>query len=263
MNNWRFYWKLIGLSWKAQLQYRTSFLFFVLAYCVQTSAEFLGLWVLFDRFQSIEGWQFTEIGLLYGITSVSFGFAEFSSRGFDQFSQMVKSGDFDLIMLRPRNTALQIAGQALELMRLGRVVQGAVVLSWAIASLPVVWNVSSLLLLTFAMLGGSCLFYGLFVFQATLSFWTTETLEVMNIMTFGGAEAGRYPMSIYGPWFRRFFTFVIPLACITYYPLLAILDRSGASWVVAWLSPIAGVLFLVTSLLFWNVGVRHYRSTGS
>lgn len=233
------------------------------AYAIQTAAEFIGLWVLFDRFHTIEGWHFAEIGLLYGIITTAFGFAEFCSRGFDQFDVMVKSGDFDIILLRPRHTALQIAGQAIELMRLGRMIQGLMVLLWAVSTLPAVWHMGALCLITCCVLGGICLFYGLFVFQATLSFWTTEGLELMNVTTFGGAEAGRYPMSIYAPWFQRFFTFVIPLACVTYYPLLVILGRSDASLWLGWLSPCAGVGFLIACFLFWSVGVRHYRSTGS
>src|ERR671928_195342 len=76
-----------------------------------------------------------------------------------------------------------------------------------------------------AILGGACLFYGLFVLQATLSFWTVETLEIMNTVTYGGTETGQYPLTIYRPWFRLFFTFVVPLVCLNYLPANALLDR--------------------------------------
>ena len=47
--------------------------------------------------------------------------------------------------------------------------------------------------------------------QATLAFWTTETLEIVNTVSYGGVETAQYPLSIYRPWFRHFFTFVVPL----------------------------------------------------
>ena len=114
--------------------------------------------------------------------------------------------------------------------------------------------------------GGTCLFSGLFVLQATLAFWTIDTLEIMNTVTYGGVETTQYPLSIYRGWFRRFFTFVVPLACVNYFPALAILDRPdplGTPLWFQWLSPALGGLFLVVALQIWKLGVRHYRSTGS
>ncbi|MBD3176741.1 MAG: ABC transporter permease, partial [Armatimonadia bacterium] len=121
-------------------------------------------------------------------------------------------------------------------------------------------------LLIAAMLGGACLFAGLFVIGGTLSFWTVETLEIMATVTYGGVEATQFPLSIYRPWFRSFFTFVVPLACVNFLPAQAILGLEGQmgapSW-VSWLAPLAGVAFLVLCLRIWRIGVRHYSSTGS
>src|SRR5262249_17517009 len=102
--------------------------------------------------------------------------------------------------------------------------------------------------------------------QATSAFWTTETLEVWNAFTYGGSYAVQYPMSIYRPWFRTFFTLVIPMACVTYFPGIAILDKPdplGTPAALVWASPLAGCAFLGASLLVWRLGVRHYTSTGS
>ncbi|XXX55556.1 ABC-2 family transporter protein [Sorangium sp. So ce124] len=59
------------------------------------------------------------------------------------------------------------------------------------------------------------MFYGLLVLQATLCFWTVESLEIMNAWTYGGTEAAQYPLTLYRDWFRRFFTFVVPLASVS------------------------------------------------
>ena len=104
------------------------------------------------------------------------------------------------------------------------------------------------------------------VVQATMAFWTVETLEIMNSFTYGGEYAAEYPLSIYRPWFRRFFTFIIPLACANYFPALAILGKSDpmrAPIALQWLAPLAGPAFLIFALQLWKIGVRHYRSTGS
>jgi len=118
----------------------------------------------------------------------------------------------------------------------------------------------------FAVIGGACLFAGLFILQATLCFWTTESLEVMNTVTYGGTETAQYPVTIYRKWFRQFFTYVVPLASVTYYPIVYVVGRVdplGTSTVFQVLAPTIGLVFLVVSLKVWKFGIRHYRSTGS
>ncbi len=89
----------------------------------------------------------------------------------------------------------------------------------------------------------------------------------MNTVTDGGRETAQYPLSIYRPWFRRFFTFVVPLACVSYFPAIAILGRrDGALGTPRWFqcaAPAIGVAFMLVCLQVWRIGVRHYRSTGS
>jgi len=232
-----------------------------------TGIEILAIWVLFSRFGSLRGWRLEEVALFYGIIHVSFAIAEGVGRGFDVFSALVKSGNFDRLLLRPLSTSFQVAASEVQAMRVGRLLQGLIVLIWASAALGIHWSIARLALMIFSIIGCVCLFYGLLVLQATLAFWTTESLELMNILTYGGTEAGQFPISIYRPWFRRLFTFVVPLASVTYFPALGILGRHDTSlgspgW-FHWIAPILGILFLLICLQIWKIGVRRYRSTGS
>jgi ABC-2 type transport system permease protein len=140
------------------------------------------------------------------------------------------------------------------------------VLIWAIAVLDIDWTLWRMLLLVFTLVALFLFFYALIICQAVLSFWTTESLEVMNTLTYGGVEAARYPMAIYQEWFRRFFTFVVPLACVAYFPVVAVLgidDPLGSTLLFQVLAPWAGIAFFLFSLVLWQIGTRHYTSTGS
>jgi ABC-2 type transport system permease protein len=88
----------------------------------------------------------------------------------------------------------------------------------------------------------------------------------MNTLTYGGTETAQYPLAIYRPWFRRFFTYVVPLGCISYFPAVAIFgieDPLGSSRAFQIAAPLAGFLFLALALGFWRFGIRRYTSTGS
>lgn len=260
------YFRYIGISIRGQMQYRISFLTHALAHFLITGIEFLGLAALFQRFGHVSGWTLPEMALFYATISIAFAFAEAVPRGFDILGRLIRSGDFDRMLLRPRLLAYQVLAQELQLMRIGRLSQALIILLWAAHALQMDWTVARVSLLLFAIAGGICLFSGLFILQATMCFWTIESIEIANCFTYGGVEAGQFPMSIYKRWFRHVFTFIIPLATINYFPLHAILGRPdplGSTPLLQCLSPLAGVLFLIVSLQFWRIGVRHYASTGA
>jgi ABC-2 type transport system permease protein len=261
MNALQLYSRYAAVSLRSQMQYRASFIMQSIGAFLITGFEFVAVWMLFDRFGELRGWSLAETALLYGMISVTFAIADAIGRGFDQFAVMVKAGDFDRLLLRPRSTVLQLIGQELTLRRVGRFLQGALILAFAIAFLDIQWNIPRLALMIVSITCGVCLFLGLLILQATSAFWTTESLEVWNAFTYGGVFMSQYPLSIYRTWFARFFTFVVPLACIDYYPALAILGRDSSA--KHWIAPLAGVIFLLISLQVWKFGVRHYRSTGS
>ena len=266
MGTMALYIRYIAISIRSQMQYRASFIMLSGGHFLLTILEFAAVWVLFERFGHLQGWTLAEIALFYGMVNIAFALAEALTQGFEQFHLMVKSGDFDRLLLRPRSTVLQVTGQQLELRRVGRFLQALIVLVWAAGALGLALSPAKLALIAAAIIGGTCLFAGVFVLQATMSFWTTETIELMNSVTNGGAFAAQYPLVIYRTWFRRFFTYIIPLACVSYYPALAILDRVdplGSATVFQWVAPLVGFVFLLGCLQLWHVGVRRYRSTGS
>lgn len=261
------YIRLIGLSIRGQMQYRVSFLLMSAGQFVTTGVEFAAIWALFARFGTLVPWTLPQVAFFYGIVNTSFAVTDAAARGFELFgAQFVKTGNFDRLLLRPRSTVLQLAGHEFPLMRVGRLLQGVLVLGWAILHLDIDWNVGRVVLLVVTLCAGFVLFYGIVICQAVLSFWTTESLEIMNTLTYGGVETAQYPIAIYQKYFRRFFTFVVPLACVTYFPVVAILgipDPLGSPLVVQALAPLAGFGFFAVALLLWRFGVRHYTSTGS
>ncbi|MGH7782146.1 MAG: ABC transporter permease [Candidatus Binataceae bacterium] len=267
MNGLQLYRRYVGASIRAQMQYPGSFLLISIGQFAATFVEFVGIWALFRRFGQIRGWTFAEIALFYGTINVSFAIADAISRGFDVFgTEFVKSGNFDRLLLRPRAVPLQLLGHELRLSRVGRLIQGVLVLAIATHLLGIDWDLRKLALLIAAIVGGVALFVGLLILQATLSFWTIESLEIANTLTYGGVEAAQYPLDIYSRWFRNFLIFVVPIGCVCYLPILRLLGHRPPWATPLWLldaGPLSGILFLLMALYVWQFGVSHYTSTGS
>ncbi len=260
------YFRLIGADLRSQMQYKLSFAGYVLGSFGSLFLEFLAILILFQRFPHLAGWTVGEVAFLYGLAAVSFGLAEMVSGGFDRFHQLIVRGDFDRVLTRPVDPFVQLFSQEFQLRRLGRIGQGlaALVLGQALAGVH--WTLPKLLYLPVVALSGALVFVALFILGATLCFWTVQTSELTNIFTNGGTEMVSYPMEIYQEWLRRFFTFVIPLAFVTYFPALFFLDRPdglGMPGCFPFLPPLVGVAFLALARAAWTFGVRHYQSTGS
>ncbi|MGV3487530.1 MAG: ABC transporter permease [Tuberibacillus sp.] len=256
--------KYILILFKSQMQYRTSFWLLSFGQFFIPFSVFAGLYFMFERFGQIKGWDFYEVGLCFGVIHFSFSITECFGRGFDSFSSLVKTGQFDRLLVRPRNTVLQVLGSNFEFTRIGRMLQSSTVLIWVFIHLDVHWDLYKIFTLILMILSGIFIFMGIFILAATMCFWTIEALEVANIFTDGGREMAQYPLNIYQKWVIRFFTFVIPFGCANYVPLLYILDKTNSgNNIVYMLSPLAGILFILPCLWIWQFGVKRYRSTGS
>jgi ABC-2 type transport system permease protein len=267
MNGFHLYLRYVSASVRAQAQYPAATLMLTAGHLAATAIEILGVYALFHRFGQVDGWSFGEVALFYGLINISFSIADLLSRGFDVFgSDFVRTGAFDRVLLRPRAAALQLIGHEIRLSRFGRMLQGLAVVILATRLAPIDWNAAAVAIAVWAVAGGVALFTGILVLQATLAFWTVESLEVVNVLTYGGVQAAQYPLSIYAGWFRKVLTFGVPLACVAYYPVLAILRRpdplGAPDWILP-LTPLAGFAFLALSFLAWRAGVARYASTGS
>lgn len=259
----RLYFKYFSIHLRSAMEYKTSFLLTTIGQGMTTTFSFLCMYFLFNRFGNIEGYTFNQVLLCFSTIFISFALAECFGRGFDRFSTIISNGEFDRIMLRPRNEIIQVLGSKIEFSRIGRLIQAIVIFIYGISTCNIGWTGGKIFTLTLMIIGGVCLFFSLFMIYATICFYTIEGLEFMNVFTDGGREIAQYPLNIYSDWVLKFFTFIIPLAFVNYYPYLYLIDRVHGNKILYMISPICAMLFIVPAYILWRIGMRHYKSIGS
>lgn len=262
------YRRLLGIHLRGQMQYRISFLLDVFSTGLISAVEFGTLALVLQRFNDIGGWTLGEVAFLYGLVGSAFGAMDLLFSGFDPpyFGQLIRRGRLDQLLLRPIHVSLQVLGSRLEIRRVGDVLVGAAIFAIGVQLVEVHWTAPKLVYLPIVFLSQIVFFGGLFIMGATITFWTVESIEVVNIFTYGGREMASYPMHIYQTWMRRFFTFVIPAIFLNYYPALYFLDKPdplGMPGFAKFLAPVSGSLMFSGAMVFWHFGLRHYQSTGT
>ena len=257
----KLYLEYASIILRGQMQYKVSFFMTAIGQFLVSFSGFLGVYYMFSRFNSVEGFTFSQVLLCFGVLLASFSLAECFVRGFDTFRGIISNGEFDRIMVRPRNEILQVLSARIDFSRIGRFLVSVGLLAYAIANSGVTWTPDRIVTLIFMIIGGFFVYAGLFVVYASICFFTIEGLEFMNIFTDGTREFGKYPLSIYGEGVLKFLTYVVPIALFQYYPFLYLIGQSDNKLYI-FLPLIAG-LYIFPCLLFWKFGVKHYKSTGS
>ena len=251
----------VSINIRSMMQYKTSFLLTAVGQFLVSFNVFLGIFFMFQRFSKVEGFTYSEVLLCFAIVLMEFSLAEMFARGFDEFSGMVKSGDFDRILVRPQNEIMQVLGSKFELTRFGRMLQAIVMFVYGILKSEVVWDYKKVVTVIFMLVGGTAVFTGVLLIYAALCLVNLDGLEFMNVFTDGAREFGKYPVGIYGEKLLLSATFVVPYALIQYYPLLYILGHRTDSYLMV--LPLVACVFLLPALCLWKFGVRHYKSSGS
>ena len=256
MKTLRYMGHAMGLLLRSAMQYRASFLMQTLSQAVMFGGDLLAVEVLLGRFTRLGPWSGPEILFFFGVMQCVFSLSRFDVVCFDVF---------DTLLVRPRNLLVQVFCTRLDPRRLGGILVGLCALGLAAAGQPIAWSWEKALLLAVSCLGTTLLLVGLFLIEATVSFFSVKSIEMVNVLTYGGRTTCQYPVDIYPRPLRLLFTFVAPFALCMHLPVSWVLDKPlwGASYGAALLAPLAGAVFFGVMVRVWYWGVRHYRSTGS
>ncbi|HEX4248712.1 MAG TPA: ABC-2 family transporter protein [Pseudonocardia sp.] len=260
------YRRLLGSRVRGQLAYPLSFGLDMLAQALGQAIELVVILVLFGRVRAIGGFDADEVLLIFGLAGIAFGLADLVVGQLDDLPRWIRTGELDVLLLRPLPVLAQLITADLQLRRLGRVLVGLLVLTVVVTRAPIAWSPVAVLLLVSTPLVGAVIIGAIWVATCAIAFWVIEAREVANAFTYGSSLSTAYPVTVFAPWLRRTLTFVVPAAFVAYYPVLAILGRSdslGLPDAVRYAAPLVALASVAVAGLVWRAAVRHYQGAGS
>ena len=153
----------VSIQVKSKMQYKASFFLSAMGQFLVSFNVFLGMLFLFMRFSAVAGFTYSQVLLCFSIFLMEFSLAECVGRGFDTFSTMVRKGEFDRVMVRPRGLVLQVLGSRFELTRFGRMLQALVMFVYGVTKSGIRWNGAKVMTVAFMLAGGTAVFFGIFL----------------------------------------------------------------------------------------------------
>ena len=256
---------LLAVTWmRAAAQYPGSLALLTAGSFVANGLDIAAIWVIFAHTTELGGFTLPEVMFLYGTAGVSFALADMLAGSTDKIGAYIKSGAFDVMMIRPVSPFVQVAADRFSPQRFGRLGQAAVVLGIALPQLDVPW--SRAWMIPVMIVCGLVIFVAIWTIAGAVQFLLVDAPEVANAFTYGGGQLTQYPFSVYGGELVRGVTFIVPLAFVNWQPGLYVLDHAdplGLPYALRFASPMAALIMALLATLAWRAGLRRYRSTGS
>ena len=266
MNTIRLYLHSMRMLIRCQLQYPLSFLMQTLAQLVMEGGEMMAVILLVDRFEHLNQWGAGDLYFFFGLMSVTFYLTECFGRGITgNFPYLVRTGQLDTFLLRPRGVLTQVMCSAADPRRITCIAVGTVALIIGSRLSAIQWSAAKALLMAEGILCGSMLIMGLFMIEAIFSIHSVKSIELVNALTYGGRSACEYPIDTFPRPLRVLFTVLAPFALTLHVPGSVILGKPIFDWPgwAVWVSPLSGVVFFFLIWLCFQKAMRYYRSTGS
>ncbi len=231
------------------LEYRFNFVVQTVG-MVLNDAFWLLFWLIFfEKFGSVNGWQFKEIIMLNSVLAGSWGLTVVLFGNWKDIAKFIENGSLDYYLTLPKNVLLHLLVK-MHYSGMGDLVYGLglsffVVQKSQILLFVLLFLSASLTILGFGILIGSITFYLRYFEQMART-----AREVFLTFSF-------YPFSIYSGFTRFFLLFIIPAGFVGGIPV-ELLTSFSWKWFILQIA--VSLFFFIFSIWFFYHGLKRYES---
>jgi len=241
--------------------YRVNFFIQLFQSLLNLGMTLGGLAIIFNYTSLLGGWQPNEVLALVGVYFLISGVIGLLIRpGMEDLIESVRDGTLDFDLTKPADAQVLVSLQRIDIFEFQDILMGAGVLIYALVRQGAVVGPIQAFEFLLMLVTGGVVIYGFFMILATLSFWFIRVENILEIFR-SMYEAGRWPVSLYPGWLRYGLTFIVPVAFATTIPAEAVTGR--LTWQTLLLSVGLALFMLVTSRIFWKIGLKHYSGASA
>lgn len=268
----RILWAFVRNSLIREMTFQGNFLIELVTTLFWFAAQIIMFDLIFGSVKDINGWTryeyfaYMATGMIVN-TLIEAAFMPNCAN----FSELIRTGNLDFVLLKPIDTQFLISFEKLDLGSLVNLLGSGSLLGYSLWHLPVkpgwLQVLNYILLVTVAV----AFFYSLMLTLASTSVWIGRNQGLYDFWFYVTIFA-RHPRSIYrnhampGAEALLFvFTYLIPILLVITVPAETVtrraLDPRDPLW-IGWVAPLAALvgLFVSRRIFYWSL--KHYRSAG-
>jgi ABC-2 type transport system permease protein len=266
LKNLNLYLSFMKITIRSQMAHRSAFWAGLVGQWLAYGSSFATLYILVSNFRFLADFSAQEVLFLYAMNLLSYALgASFFFNPCINLASKIRTGEFDAALTKPVSPFGHEFYMGFNFGYLSHITLSAGVMIYALVSTGFTPSLLSILVFT-GVLTGAVLVQSAFLITASaFSFFLINENPVFelvwNIKVFTN-----YPLRIYPLFLQIFLTFIVPVAFMNFYPASAVLGKEMPfSFPVhlGYLSPLAGIILFVLSVLFWNRALSKYQSTGT
>ena len=251
-----------------EMTFRSNFLITVVTRGFWFVAQLALFEIIYGNVRAINDWSRPEyFGFMATAMLVNSLVETFFMPNCANFSEMIRTGNLDFVLLKPVDPQFLVSFEKVELANLTQGALACGLLGYSVSQLDLTLSVGGVLLYAVLVLSAVAFFYSLMIALAATSVWLGRNQGLYDFWFYITVFA-RYPRSIYagtaaGDAIRYAFTYLVPILLVTSIPARELLSKPITEpWLVA-LVPVAGLLGLFVSRKVFLWSLTKYRSASS
>jgi ABC-2 type transport system permease protein len=255
------YLRCLGQQMKAILAYEADFVVMLFSAVIVQIAGFLFIWTIFQRIPTINGWSMWQVVMMYALIFVTEGVGSLFFEGTWRLSNLVYTGQFDQMLVRPLSPIVQVLANAVGFNGLGNIVTGLVLIVIGILNTPVQWTPGRLLMLVILVASAATIRVAINLGSAASAFWIKAPWSMVPMFVHQLGEFAKYPITIYSVAVQALIVIAVPFAFVSFFPTAFIFGVEAWS-IQGLLTPLVAIYSVVMAVWLFRVGLRRYESSG-
>ncbi len=258
----KIYYLFVKNSIKLFLSHRFNFLMGILANAVWTISQLVSLNFLFSKISNFQGWSYSDLILLLGFGQIYVYFTYMIyDLGMSSIPKKIINGEFDRMLTKPINIKFLSSFESIAVSQLIPMIVTVVPL--LLYGLNGRGNLSTLnIFLAFGLCFlGIVAFYFLSLALIGLTFFIENAQSLKDFLTQRTSDLSRIPVTFFPKLVQYSLTYIIPLAFVTYYPVLLIQEKTNIFMVFSSLLILIAIFYYLQKII-WRKGLTNYSGVG-
>lgn len=248
----RFFLDHMKFNLASAMEYRASFLSQI-GFMVLNDAMLLFFWwVLFRRLAALNGWQFTDVMMVYAIGAAAFGVCVTIFGNAMNLSKMIAEGQIDYYLLLPRDPLIHILITRMDMSGPGDIIFG---LGVFLIFMPL--TLSNVLIYLVSVATATLIFTSFVVIANCTAFYLGHSQVLSQQLTEALLSFSLYPGSVFTGIARLILFTLIPAGFMVYIPV-ELLRAFSPCLLIALLAFTA--LITSSAVFMFKRGLRRYES---